>query len=146
MAVTKRRFLLGWLAVLAVLAGVAAMPAPAAAQDEEAADGPAFIELQKMTLTLFQPDGSTETLQLELTLEVADAEAEAEVERLEPRLVDAFVRGLYGLNDRQLLITANKQLDLDAMTAALRERGNEVLETDGILSVLVRAANRRRGR
>lgn len=63
-----------------------------------------FVELDPLILPIIDENGLSQTLNLVVVLEVTGEENAKEVERLVPRLKDAFIQDMYGvLNKRAAL-------------------------------------------
>lgn len=56
-----------------------------------------FVELDPLILPIVDKTGVTQTISMVIVLEVADAEQKAFVEKMAPRLKDAYIQELYGV-------------------------------------------------
>ncbi len=76
------------------------------AKKEAAAEGAAapaeqFVRLDALIFPIIDEKGVSQVVSIVVSLEVPDAEAAKEVERLSPRLRDAYIQDMYGMLNRK---------------------------------------------
>ena len=60
-----------------------------------------FVELDPLILPIIDADGISQVVSMVIALEVSNPEAKAKIEKLTPRLKDAYIQDMYGvLNDQ----------------------------------------------
>jgi flagellar protein FliL len=63
--------------------------------------GPTYVKLEPMVVPILDNDGVSQVISMVVTFEVKDDPTAAEVERLKPRIKDAFIQNLYGMLNQQ---------------------------------------------
>ncbi|MGE4314378.1 MAG: flagellar basal body-associated FliL family protein [Pseudobdellovibrionaceae bacterium] len=71
--------------------------AAAAKGEHGAAETVEFVELDPLILPIVDKSGVTQTISMVIVLEVSSAEQKALVEKMAPRLKDAYIQELYGV-------------------------------------------------
>lgn len=98
-----------------------------------------FVEIPLMTIPIIAGDRVTTTVMVQLTLETETPENQAEIERIMPRLRDAFLSDLYGFLPR--LYDKKDRMDVSILRQRLqiiadREAGDGVIK-----GVLIQSLN-----
>ncbi len=97
-----------------------------------------FVKIEPMQLVVRSQQGRNYQVLLTLNLELVEASDKPKVEKMVPRLRDAFVRELYGIP-----MSAAGQWtagDLESVKNRLRAQSNRVLGAELIASVLIQQA------
>ena len=93
----------------------------ALATEEKAETGASFVEMKPLTLPVVDGEGISQVISLVVSLEVENAEAKAEVEKLRPRLTDAYIQDMYGTLSRKTAMEGGV-----LQVAYIKERLNKV--------------------
>ncbi len=95
-----------------------------------------FVELDPLILPIIDKKGVTQVISLVVVIEVPDATIKEEVERLSPRIKDAYIRDMYGvLNDRAFI--KGGVLEVEMIKRRLKKVSSEVVGDDKIRDVLL---------
>jgi flagellar protein FliL len=115
------------------------------AKTAEGAEAPKeqFVQLDPLILPLIGDNGVTQTISLVVSIEVPNEEAAKEVERLSPRLKDAFIQDMYGALNRKSTIE-NGVLQVAPIKARLNKISTKVLGEDKVNDVLLQIVQQRR--
>ena len=142
------------MAVLAVFlmagTGIAVMqfvskPAQASeAKHEDTAAVPevSFIEMRPLVLPIVDRNGVSQVVSLVVSLEVSDAATKAEVEKLSPRLLDAFIQDMYGALSKQAAMEGG-MVQVGYIKSRLNRVSAEVLGKDKVKDVLLQVLQQR---
>lgn len=103
---------------------------------------PRFIEMAPMTVTLFAGSRVSTIVQVQLDLETDTAGNQDLIEKLKPKLRDAFLRDLYSFIPR--LVEANQKLDVAIIRERLEIIGNRAAGADIIKGVLIQSLTTQR--
>jgi flagellar FliL protein len=160
-----KKVILG-LAALALLGGVAfgaytffGSPAEAAAtaeskEAEKAAEEAAkegeegapetaeFVKMDPLVLPIVDKNGVSQVVNLVVALEVGSPEAAKEVEKLLPRLKDAFIRDMYGVLTRQAAMEGGV-LQVGYIKGRLNKIAVKILGEDKVKDVLLQTVQQR---
>lgn len=85
-----------------------------------------FVKLDSLILPIVDSRGVTQTLSLVIAIEVADQAAADEVNRLAPRLKDAYIMELYGILNKEAALH-NGVVQVAAIKKKLIEMTDKVL-------------------
>ncbi len=96
-----------------------------------------FLDMPSLTIPVLQGEQVAAVIQIELKLSTRGAKNEARLERLMPRLGDAFLRDLYGFLPRHL--RKEERIDLDVVKHRLEVIGEEIAGQGIIADVLVQS-------
>ncbi len=135
---------------LAVAASVALMSfnAPAHAGGHGGGDkeepGIKYMELDPLLLPVIDDTGITQQVSLIVKLEVADAEKAGKIEKMMPKIVDAFVADLYGTFSNKNSMLSNGVLRLDRIKSRLKTTADKVAGDDMISDVLLQVVQQHR--
>lgn len=115
------------------------------AEAEGGAEAPKeqFVQLDPLILPLIGDNGVTQTISLVVSIEVPSEEAAKEVERLSPRLKDAFIQDMYGALNRKSTMD-NGVLQVAPIKARLNKVSVKVLGEDKVNDVLLQIVQQRR--
>ncbi|PZQ43683.1 MAG: flagellar basal body-associated FliL family protein [Micavibrio aeruginosavorus] len=119
------------------------------AKTEEAAEGAAapkeqFVRLDALIFPIIGDSGVTQTVSLVVSIEVPDEATAKEVERLSPRLRDAFIQDMYGMLNRKNSMNADGLLQVNAIKDRLNKISVKVLGKDNVNDVLLQIVQQRR--
>lgn len=99
---------------------------------------PILIDVDPLTIPIFQGDKVAVTFQVQLKLETVGAANDAVIRRQLPRLGDAFLRELYTFIPIHL--KKNEQLDFEAVRQRLMRISDKVTGKGVITNVLIQSA------
>ncbi len=116
--------------------------AQAASSAEEEGDGPSFFELDPLVLPILDNNGVNQTVSLVIALEVLDAAALAKVQRLQPRLKDAYIQDMYGMLGRHAAMKGGV-LQVGMIKKRLNKISTKVLGEDVVEDVLLQVVQQR---
>lgn len=117
------------------------------AKKEEAAEGAEapkeqFVQLDPLILPVIGETGVSQTISLVISIEVPDEAAAKEVERLSPRLKDAFIQDMYGALSRKSAMQ-NGVLQVNAIKERLNHISTKVLGQEKVNDVLLQIVQQR---
>lgn len=120
---------------------------PAHASDAKTEEGTAvpevsFIEMRPLVLPVLDQNGVSQVVSLIVSLEVSSAEAKAEVEKLSPRLLDAFIQDMYGALSKQAAMEGG-MVQVGYIKSRLNRVSAEVLGKDKVKDVLLQVLQQR---
>jgi len=101
-----------------------------------------FVHIDPLIFPVIGETGVTQTVSLVVSIEVPNKEAAAEVQRLSPRLKDAFIQDMYGALNRKSS-TENGVLKVGPLKARLNKISTEVLGADKVNEVLLQIIQQR---
>ena len=107
------------------------------AEQQESSEPPRFIDMDQLTIPIFQGEKVVANVQIQLKLEALGEDNESKLLRLLPRLSDAFWRDLYGFIPR--LLRKERQIDATVIKERLRLIGDKVVGKGVINNVLVQS-------
>ena len=113
----------------------------ARAEEKKPPPGPVFVKLPTITIPVFEGDAMTRQASLVLALELEKGHSEADVERLETRLVDAYITDLTALFERRS--AEPRIIDAEEIKPKLLETAGRVLGPGVVKSVLIQQAMER---
>lgn len=101
-----------------------------------------YVELDPLVLPIVDEYGVSQTVSLVIVLEVA-SEAEAEtIERLQPRLKDAFIQDMYGVLSRKAVMSGGV-LEVEKIKARLNKVSHKILGANVAHEVLLKVVSQR---
>jgi hypothetical protein len=110
-----------------------------AAQPDKPAEPPRFLDMDPLVIPIFADDRVIAAIQIQLKLETRGAANEDYLNRMKPRLSDAFLRDLYAFIPR--LVQKGGQLDVLAIKQRLQMIADKVAGAGKINSVLVQSVS-----
>ena len=115
-----------------------------AAEAAEGVEAPKeqFVQLDPLILPLIGDNGVTQTISLVVSIEVPDEVSAKEVERLSPRLKDAFIQDMYGALNRKSAIQ-DGVLQVAPIKARLNKISTKVLGEEMVNDVLLQIVQQR---
>jgi flagellar basal body-associated protein FliL len=119
--------------------GPFAPQAEQAAVPESPVEQPRFIDMDPLVIPIFAEDRVVAAIQIQLKLETTGAANESHLNRIKPRLSDAFLRELYSFIPR--LVQKGGQLDVLAIKRRLQMIADNVAGPGRINSVLVQSVS-----
>lgn len=102
-----------------------------------------FVQLDPLIFPVIGETGVTQTVSLVVSIEVGSKEAAAEVERLSPRLKDAFIQDMYGALNRKDSMEKGV-LKVAPLKARLNRVSVKVLGEEMVKDVLLQVVQQRR--
>lgn len=128
--VTSRR--IGAVAALALLA------LPFLSLQPVRAQGPTFVELQPIILSVFEGNEVSRQARIALALELASGKTAGDIEPLKPRLLDAFIGELNGIYEERR--HADRVIDPAVIKPRLLETATRILGPGVVKDVLIQQA------
>lgn len=98
---------------------------------------PRFIDMDPLSIPIFQGDKVAATIQIQFMLEAVGADNEAKITRLLPRLGDAFLRDLYSFIPR--LLKKEERISVVIIKQRLQMIADEVTGPGIIDDILVQS-------
>lgn len=111
----------------------------AAAEAAKPAEPPRFLDMDPLVIPIFAEDRVVAAIQIQLKLETSGAANEEYLNRIKPRLGDAFLRDLYAFIPR--VVQKGGQLDVLAIKRRLQTVADKVAGPGKINSVLVQSVS-----
>jgi flagellar basal body-associated protein FliL len=118
-----------------------------AAQNDEEGEGderstpkrepPRFVDMEPLIITIFQDQKVATTIQITVKLETTGAKNEAAINKLLPRLGDAYLRDLYAFVPR--LLRKTERIDVFAIKARMQLVSDKVAGPGVVDGVLVQS-------
>lgn len=145
------------LAALALLTGVAGgaylflmKPAQASEKSEkketaksEGGDAAvSFVQMSPLTLPILDKNGVSQIISIVISIEVKDEIAAKEVERLTPRLKDAYIQDMYGVLTKQAAM-AGGVIQVGYIKNRLNQVTAKVMGKDKVNDVLLQVVQQR---
>lgn len=118
------------------------------AKAAEAAEGAVapkeqFVALEPMIIPLIDERGISQNITLVVSIEAPDEEAAKEIQRLQPRLKDAYIQDMYGALNRKSTIK-DGVLQVDIIKERLNRASIKVLGEGKVNDVLLQIIQQRR--
>lgn len=101
-----------------------------------------FVHIDPLIFPVIGETGVTQTISLVVSIEVPSKEAAVEVERLSPRLKDAFIQDMYGALNRKNSMEKGV-LKVGPLKARLNRISTQVLGEDKVNDVLLQIVSQR---
>lgn len=102
------------------------------------ASGPIFVEMKPLVLPIVDANGVSQTVSFVVSLEAATPEVKAEIEKMTPRLVDAYLQDMYGSLSRKAAMN-DGLVQVGFIKERLTNVTAEVLGKDKVKNVLLQA-------
>ena len=106
-------------------------------KEEPLPEAPHFLELDQLLIPIFSDDRVVTTIQVQVQLEITGMENLAKINRLKPRLSDAFLRDLHAFIPR--LFHMKERLTVSILKQRMQMIGDKVAGPGIIDSVLVQS-------
>lgn len=106
-------------------------------EPDKPAEPPRFVDMDPLVIPIFSEDRVVAAIQIQLKIETAGVANEDYLNRMKPRLGDAFLRDLYAFIPR--LVQKGGQLDVLAIKQRLQLVANKVVGEGKVSSVLVQS-------
>lgn len=115
-----------------------------AEKDKAAADAAvAFVKMDSLVLPIVGKGGVSQVINLSITLEVKDELTAKEIEKLTPRLRDAFIQDMYGVLTQKSAM-ADGVVQVDFIKARLNKVTEKILGPDKVKDVLLQTLQQRK--
>lgn len=115
-----------------------------AEKDKAAADAAvAFVKMESLVLPIVGKDGVSQVINLSVTLEVKDELTAKEIEKVTPRLRDAYIQDMYGVLTQKSAM-ADGVVQVDFIKARLNKVTEKLLGPDKVKSVLLQTLQQRK--
>lgn len=101
-----------------------------------------FVELDPLVLPIVDNNGVSQVVSIVVALEVGDAHAVGEVNRLKPRIKDAFIQDMYGMLNRHAALKGGV-IQVDILKKRLNNVSAKVLGEDVVYDVLLQVVQQR---
>lgn len=101
-----------------------------------------FIELDPLILPIVDSNGVSQVVSVVIALEVADKDAAGKVEKMTPRLKDAFIRDMYGVLNKHAALEGGV-IKVSAIKSRLSRVSNDVMGSGVISDVLLQVVQQR---
>lgn len=98
---------------------------------------PRFIDMEPLVIPVLQGDRVATTIQIQIKLEAVGSENENKINKIMPRLSDAFIRELYSFIPR--LLRKEKRLDIAILKKRLQMTADKVTGPGVVKSVLIQS-------
>jgi flagellar protein FliL len=126
------------LALSLLLPGLPAAAAEHGGGEKPAGDGPVFVTLNPIVLPVFEGNKVTRRASIGLALELEKGKSEADVEKLRPKLIDAFITDLHDLYEERR--HEPRIIEPSIVKPRLQETANRVLGPGIVHDVLIQSA------
>lgn len=115
-----------------------------AEKDKAAADAAiAFVKMDSLVLPIVGKNGVSQVINLSITLEVKDELTAKEIEKLTPRLRDAYIQDMYGVLTQKSAM-ADGVVQVDFIKTRLNKVTEKVLGPDKVKDVLLQTLQQRK--
>ncbi len=101
-----------------------------------------FVELDPLILPIVDNNGVSQVVSIVVALEVGDAAAASEVDRLKPRIKDAFIQDMYGVLNRHAALKGGV-IQVSVLKERLNKMSAKVLGEDVVHDVLLQVVQQR---
>jgi flagellar FliL protein len=115
----------------------------AARLSEEEVKNLRFVELEPIILPIIDADGVSQVVTLIVSLEVLGEKNVEYVQRLKPRLKDAYIQDMYGVLNRKATLDGGGMIKVDQLKNRLSNLSQEVLGAKKVNGVLLQVVNQR---
>jgi hypothetical protein len=109
---------------------------------EAAADKVEYLEIAPLVVPVINERGLTEQISIAVSLELAPGKKDA-VNECKPRLVDAYLRDLYGAFGAGRIMVHGDRLDIEKLKARLTQITQTVMGNNDVSAVLLQAVQQR---
>ena len=134
-----RKSLLALTVICTLCAGLLLQTGKAQAADKETSSGTEFVELDPLILPIIDGNGLAQTLSIVIAIEVPNSNAASKVQKIKPRLKDAYIEHLYGTLNRHATYRGG-MLRISKIKASLNKITDKVMgdtENNGVLLQVV---------
>ena len=114
----------------------------AARLSEKEAQNLRFVEMEPIILPIIDADGVSQVVTLIVSLEVISEANAKYVEKLKPRLKDAYIQDMYGVLNRKASMDGGV-IKVDQLKQRLNRVSNKVLGSKKVNGVLLQVVNQR---
>lgn len=104
---------------------------------------PSFVELEPLVLPVVDEDGVSQVISLVVALEVKDEQSALEVEKLSPRLKDAYIQDMYGALSNNGTTMQGGVIQVGAIKSRLSKISTKVLGENVVKDVLLQVVQQR---
>lgn len=114
--------------------------------DQEKAEADAkvaFVKIDPLTLPVVGENGVVQIINISITLEAVDPEVAKEIERVAPRLKDAYIQDMYGALERKGSLNEEGVLKVNRVKDRLNTITEKILGKDKVNNVLIQAVQQR---
>jgi flagellar FliL protein len=101
-----------------------------------------FVELDPLVLPIVDDSGVSQVVSVVVALEVADAAMAAEVEKMSPRLKDAFIQDMYGVLNRHAALKGGV-IQVSLLKERLNKISTKVMGENKVKDVLLQVVQQR---
>lgn len=101
-----------------------------------------FVELTPIILPIVDGNGVSQTISMIVTIEVANSGKAGEIEKMMPKLTDAYIQDLYGALSRHAALKGGS-LQLDILKERLNKITHNIMGKEDIHGVLLQAVEQR---
>lgn len=101
-----------------------------------------FVELDALVLPIIDEDGVSQTVSLVLTLEVPDSASAATVDKMKPKLKDAYIQDMYGVLNKHAALKGGV-IQVGMLKKRLNRISEKVAGEDVIYDVLLQVVQQR---
>jgi len=104
--------------------------------------GSQFVELDPLVLPIVDNNGVNQTVSMVVALEVADQAAAAEVEKMEPKLKDAYIQDMYGVLNEYAALKGGV-IQVSKIKNRLNKITTDIMGDDVVQDVLLQVVQQR---
>ncbi|MCB9965065.1 MAG: flagellar basal body-associated FliL family protein [Rhodospirillales bacterium] len=101
-----------------------------------------YVELDPLILPIIDEYGISQVISLVVSIEVADAAAAEKINKMKPRLKDAYIQDMYGALNKQASLKGGV-VQVDKLKARLNKVSAQVVGEDVIHDVLLQVVQQR---
>jgi len=101
-----------------------------------------FVELDPLILPIVDENGVSQVVSVVVALEVADSAAASSVEKMSPRLKDAFIQDMYGVLNRHASLKGGV-IQVNLLKKRLNKISARVMGDDVVQDVLLQVVQQR---
>lgn len=136
--------LLAGVATLVLALGVFSASPQAYASEKGSSGGFEYIEMKPLMLPIIDGNGASQVINLVIALEVKDLSVASKIEKMRPKLTDAFIQDMYGTLNKQAA-SHGGVLQLNQIKKRLLKVSNQILsdEEEAVHDVLLQVIDQR---
>ena len=101
-----------------------------------------FVKMGRLTLPIIGDNGVSQIVHMTVQIEVKDKKAAKKVEKLKPRIKDAYLQNMYGVLTREAVMRGGA-LKVKAISSRLKLITKKVMGDDSVRDVLVQSVHQR---
>lgn len=102
----------------------------------------AFVEIDPLILPIIDESGVSQVVSIIIVIEAPDGDAAKEVERLTPRLKDAYIQEMYGILNKQAALKGGV-VQVGMLKELLSKISEKVLGHENVSDVLLQVVQQR---